>query len=475
VARSETYKIGRSLLCKVVASAVLLTFTLSSVTPNNSFAYAEPLSGGISPSHGVLDPGHVLDSFTLPDTLGRIHSKFIPNKNPEKLVIYLQDAHGNFDSARHIQQVIQTLQKDYGVSLVLLEGGEGKLDTLFFKAFPKDELKEKLLTEYLKRSDLTGAEVAAILGERSKARYYGIDSQVLYDENEKAFLEAYGREDEVLEILLEIEDELEEKIKQGITPNVKTFHTQHKAFGKEEIDFIEYVNTLKDLFVGARSPRPALGGVTPPLRPGLDHSAFRTPHPAFGTQFPQLSKILTAKEENRVSSDGEVIQTNRMVKAFKEKVIRKLPKPTQMEANQLIQMYQIGQLSRGMLVSRLKDLSKKHNFFFDVPRALQPEATQAKTLTSIKGTKLFKELEALEDQLRQTLPQSEEERNLLKDFYHVGLLNDLARLELTRKKPFRGEEGHSCRGAVSAPGIGRGNPAPTAHRCSPFRSPFTLL
>jgi hypothetical protein len=162
----------------------------------------------------------------------------------------------------------------------------------------------------------------------------------------------------------------------------------------------------------------------------IEQGTFKT----FQSQYPELEKLLiTGAHETRFKGESFDMATTHLIESFQKGILPKLPKNKQMEMNQLIQLYHIGSLSEGMLVKRIQELSKEQNFFFNTPNVLKPELKHAQTLSSIKGTKLFHELEALEDDLRDALPKTQEEQALLNDFHHLNLLKAFTRLELTHK------------------------------------------
>ena len=70
---------------------------------------------------------------------------------------------------------------------------------------------------------------------------------------------------------------------------------------------------------------------------------------------------------------------------------------------------------------------------FPFPPKLLSTIPHAQTLASIQGTRLFEELETLEESLRSSLPESPEEKSLLQDFHQLELLKRFAKLELTHK------------------------------------------
>ncbi|MBI3999937.1 MAG: hypothetical protein HY351_04910, partial [Candidatus Omnitrophica bacterium] len=370
-----------SFLNKSIAIIVLISFTLLN-TSYNSIGYAEPPLGSNHPHHGIsqVDPMTLIGTLKLPEELGSIQETYMPQDlvaaKPDKFVIYLQSAHTNYDSESNTKKLIQFFQNEYGLPLVLLEGGEGRLDSLFFKSFPDQDLKRKILEGYAERGELSGGEIASILDDQHDTRYFGIEDQALYDENKTAFLSAMGKENEILNVLNQIERELAERSKIELNENSKVFLNQRKAFEREEIDLMEYVKELKTLFekAGAGLPRPLKGkGEAASLlqsvslgNVSIEKGTFKT----FSSQFPELHKIITAQtHETRFKGENFDAAMTQMIQAFQAKILPKLPKAKQMEINQMIQMQKIGHLSEGMLVKQIEDLSREMNFFFEVPQA----------------------------------------------------------------------------------------------------------
>ncbi len=400
-----------SLLNKTIAIFVLISFTLLN-TSYNSTSYAESLQGSLHPHHGIsqVDPMALIGSLKLPEELGVIQDQFIPPKgarSQDKLVIYIQGAHTNYDSETNTKKLIQFFQEQYGLPLVLLEGGEGSLDSLFFKSFPDEELKRKVLGDYVQKGELSGGEVASILNEAYDTRYYGIETQALYDENKEAFLRAVAKEKEITEILDQLESKLKEQSKATFSEKTKTFWDKRQSFKHEEIDLLKYVGFLKTV-----------------LPEGFPREE----------NYPELAKVLNVEANEKRFKTGEFdAAMTKQVQTFQTKVLPKLSKDQQMEINQMIQMYRLGYLSQGLLVKRMEDMALGMNFFFETPEGLKPTMKHVQTLSSIKGSKLFEELEVLENKLETVLPKSEEERKLIENLLYVELLRNFARLEILHK------------------------------------------
>ena len=145
---------------KLKAVALFTAGLLALPAPGFSQVLA-PLS---APSSKRISPENFSSKIQVPQDLGSIEAEF-HGRDKTPLILFLQDAHSVVDAQVHIQRLIDYFQKQYGVDLVLLEGGEGKLDPTLYRTFPDEKIKKQILDGYLERGELTGAQMAAIFGE----------------------------------------------------------------------------------------------------------------------------------------------------------------------------------------------------------------------------------------------------------------------------------------------------------------------
>jgi len=227
---------------RAIAFFVLISFTLLNIF-NTNFSYAQPVSTAISSPN--LNFKEALGTLKIPDNIGTIQELFIPPTAApdETVVVYIQNAHSNIDSERNTQNLIAYFQREFHLPLVLLEGGEGKLDNLFFKSFPSKELKEKLMNSYLAKGDLSGGETAAILFD-DDTQYFGIENQALYDQNKKAFLETLKKQSEISQRLVEIQETLDQKAAVSLNDTAQKFRSKAREFQKEDIDLIKQMSGI---------------------------------------------------------------------------------------------------------------------------------------------------------------------------------------------------------------------------------------
>lgn len=380
-----------SFLGKITAFFLLISFTLLNTT-GYGFQSLASMENSIVESQSV-SPGDI----HIPDSLGKIDEIYSPKNPADRLVIYVKDAHANYDSESNLKELINFFREEYHLPLVLLEGGEGKLDSLFFRAFPDEKLKEKILDDYLRKGDLQGGEIASILSD-STTSYYGIEDEALYQENKHAFLQALSKEEELTKKLNEEEKTLLHK--SLLSPSIQSFLESYKSFHNEKMNLLEYVKTLLSL---RASPR--------------------------NDVYHNLHKILSAEENEKTLSGPEYDQAmNQLIKDWKTRVVP-VPFSLEREINQMIQDYQTGRIHYGVLVKKIEEMRVQA-----IPAILKPAIHHTKTIQSVKGTKVFEELKELEKELRIRLPKTEKERNLLETFHQLSLLKSLAQLELTHEE-----------------------------------------
>jgi hypothetical protein len=121
------------------------------------------------------------DTFTLPEYLGHIKDSY-GDKNSDKVIIHIQDAHCNYGAQRKIAEIIQYLNKEYGISAINLEGGVKDYDLSVFTNIYDKNIREKTADYFVKEGFVNGAEYFAI-NNPEKAILWGIEDTKLYLDN----------------------------------------------------------------------------------------------------------------------------------------------------------------------------------------------------------------------------------------------------------------------------------------------------
>jgi len=142
----------------------LVSFLTAAVFTFTTISWPAPAA----PAAEVRVPS-VLDQITLPDSLGRIESRYLPERPLERvdvpILLHLQDAHASYDGQIKIKEILQHLEQNYGFDLILLEGAEGRLDPETLRFFDDDSLNHKVADKLARKALVGGAEL--FLVERS--------------------------------------------------------------------------------------------------------------------------------------------------------------------------------------------------------------------------------------------------------------------------------------------------------------------
>ncbi|GEM_PF-3537284 len=160
-----------------------------------------------------------------------------------RIVIAIQDAHGIFQAQENIRAVIQELQEKYHFNLVGLEGGAGKSDHIFLRAFPDKDASREQTVKFMKRAELSGGEAAAILNPKPGI-FYGLENRDLYFQNRASFLKAMEARDANLHAIRMEEKKLEKQASEIFPTELYRFHQAEQKYLNGRMLFLEWLGIL---------------------------------------------------------------------------------------------------------------------------------------------------------------------------------------------------------------------------------------
>jgi len=337
----------------------------------------------------------------IPYQLGSLQSiRLFPKA--DRFIIFIQDAHAVLDAQNHMQRLIKYFQKEYGIDLVFFEGGKGKLDPMLFRAFPDEAVKKKVFKGYLEKGELTGTESAAVMNP-VEARFYGIEDWELYKRNYFAYLRAARNKETIFIELSRLKNRLDDQRREVYSESLNTYHQKLMAFREEQSDLLQLLMYLKDL----KRTREEL------------------------VKYPQLSKLFDALDQRRLADEKEMdASIRRLAQKFKKRNQSKFSRKKLMAFNSKYQSFVTGSLEGARFLKFLINTSKRFGKPMPLSPAMQELLTQRQTLSSIKGTGLFDDLEKLLASIEETLITSPGEREIAEKYKKIILLKDLASLEV---------------------------------------------
>lgn len=194
----------------------------------------------------------VLRNLEMPAELGFIKEIYVPQTPTGKMIINIQDLHCNYKAQKNIAGILEYLTQTYGLKLISVEGGSGKIDTTFYQKLPDEKIKEQVADYFLREARINGTEYFAITTDRQIA-LYGAEDAKYYDKNLDAFLRALPVRDSILENIAVLENNLNILKNKTYNKKLRELDDRIVAYDNGEMgfeDYIEYLSTLytqKDL------------------------------------------------------------------------------------------------------------------------------------------------------------------------------------------------------------------------------------
>lgn len=376
---------------RAVALLVSLTFLITNHITLPAFASSENVS-----THGVRPLS--LSDLVIPSGHGLVQE--IYQGNTGKTVILLQDAHASGEAQKNIQHIIQYFQKEYGLSLIAMEGVYSHLDAQIFRSYPDKEKLEKVFEGYYNRDELSGASAAAVFGNNS-ARFIGIENAELYEAGYADYLKALNDQEEILARLHGLKEKLNAQKKQVYSEKLLKLDETLQAFRANHENLQDLLNVLTSL-------QPAPKG---------------TPVEA-----------LWLEMNKQASSDGALrLEVEKLAQTLKGQLETSSTRELLKEFNQSWQDYQTSRLSVQGLALSLKKISEQAGTRLALSGPLAKAAGQEKYLRDIEGTEFFESLASYEQSVKDSLFENPSQQELDHESRRLELLERLAKLEMTRK------------------------------------------
>lgn len=395
--KKRQHKLG----LRATAMAVAMIFTATGVT------WPAPLNPGMpqAPQPAVDFPGSAL--LTVPPEAGQIEfQRDFPGAG--KKVVLIQDAHAILDAQVNIQKLIEYLSERFGFRLVALEGAKSELDPTLFRNFPDPFVKKRVLAGYLDRGELTGPQMAAVFPETGKEDilFQGIEDWRLYEDNYWSYLRAQKNKRRLLEKWNELRSKTDADRKAVYSEKLNEFHEQCENFRLERTSFVEFLMYLVN------------------FKKMLNQEGF-----------PELNRLL---DSVGYAASGRQETLDPMIKAmaaeFKKKFARELGVKEEMNFYNRYQQFLTGKMEGGKFLQYMIELGNSKGFRPKLTPQMKVLLGHTETMASIKGGKLYLELEKAQEVIEASLITKKEERPVVEKYRQLLILKDLINLEMTHEQ-----------------------------------------
>lgn len=183
---------------------------------------------------------------------GEVVKRYISAKG-DKFIIHIQDVHGNYDAQKKIARILEQLIKDYGINLVLVEGGSGNDSLSYMRRLAPKEKRLTVAERYLKNGEISGEEYLDIISDYN-FKIYGIEDKYLYNQNMCVFTEVEPRQKSILKEINKLETAIYYAKKKHYPRELLDLEVKQKDREAGVIGLPEYVLYLQKLYPQVELP-----------------------------------------------------------------------------------------------------------------------------------------------------------------------------------------------------------------------------
>jgi hypothetical protein len=342
-----------------------------------------------------------LSELSLKESLGKIATKSLSKENPHHVVV-IQNAHAIAAAQISITKILKTLNENYGVKLVTLEGASERLDGLFFKTFPEKEVMKKVLNHYLDQGELAGA-AASLLLNNEEMIYEGVENQDFYFKNIEVFMQALKKQSSLREAEKKIAEDLSKFKNQFFSPELKRLDSTEQHFRQDAIDLLHYLSILAE-YKGEDTEK----------------------------KYPLLAALWASLEKSDITFEEQKIEE---IEKISSQISSRLNlHEEQKEFHAQKQQYETERQSSESFLGYLLAVAKRNKIQVTLSQKLKQSLQLHQRLEKVEGEKLYQEIETYVSAVKSDLFRNQKEKNLNLLTMRLSVLSKNIDFELNRKE-----------------------------------------
>lgn len=346
----------------------------------------------------------VSDIFVSPD-LGYVIERHEPAvvaaaAAPAPMVIHIQEAHTNYEGQKHLVAILEQLIHDYGLKLILVEGGQGDVSLSHLRSYGPPENRKAVAEKYLKTGIISGEEYLDIVSDEPLI-LWGVEQEDLYQRNLDVFLEAEELRTSVTPILASIRSTVESLKPFLVDPALNDLQAKTKAFHDETLGLADYAQALADLAA----------------RQGLAER-----------DYPNLQRF---REARRLEQTLDLAAVQQEQQAVTKELSLRADESSLKELIAQAKAMKEGQATREAFYAHLEQLSARFGLQLDNHSHLSSYIAYLKQRALLQPTVLADELDALAAKLQEALASTPESRRLQTIEQQLTLVENLVVLRLS--------------------------------------------
>lgn len=345
-----------------------------------------------------------VNTFILPEYLGHIKDSWAPNSrlvDGQKIVIHIQDAHCNYYAQRKIAEIVEYLNKEYGINTVNLEGGAKDYDLSVFTDIKDTAIRAEAADYFVKEGLVNGAEYFAI-NNPEKISLWGAEDTGLYIENLKAYRNSLMHKEEIEEHLKALQHILSNLKIHIYSKGLLEFDMKYSAYKADNLEFKDYLNYL----------------------------IAKTNDKAIDIK--SLSNIYLLNKALNEESGIDFKRANNERDALVDKLRKKLSRNSLTELVKRSVEFKSGRISQKDFYAYLAGRARAMNIELKGFGNLEKYIKYVSVYEAIDNIKIMDELETLENKIKEALFENEKQRELASLSKNLALTKNIFNISITK-------------------------------------------
>ena len=393
-------KMKRSQLVKIISVAITILFLHQQIVWAQG---GEPLWGGMARRHQHRRNEKLENvDMDIPYGIGRMKEVSIEGENDD-IIIHIQDSHASLSAQYSIVEILNTLVKDYDLSLITLEGAQGYLDASILQAIPDRKIRRDTADFLMRDGRLSAAEFFTVMRDQGDIPLYGIEDNELYRKNIESFCSVAEERARLVGNVNKFIEQLKSLESRTCSNELRILNDNAWAHRLGEKSFTEYWKEVGEL---AR-------------KSGIDTG-----------EYAELKKLLkTIEMEKKI----DFIEANIERRKLMEVLSGSLNK-TELEELVLESVkFNEGRISGAEFHNYLAALAEDHRIDREGFENLVLYTEYISLYETIEIFGLFREVGLLEEAIREKLYRNSDERQLYEIMIMTYMLKRLYSMELTNE------------------------------------------
>ena len=187
-----------------------------------------------------------LPDIAIPTDLGTIDEVSGDFSSESPVVVYIQDAHGQYPAQKSTQALLRHLQDNENIRWAFAEGAVGPLDPNRLRFFPGDDMNREIADGMAERGEVAGLELFLLEADRSY-RAFGVEHLESYADNLNAFRRVIHAQPKTEPFIRTLRAEIERFGNRLLNRALREFVRSHEAYRSGVTDIGEFLTRVGNI------------------------------------------------------------------------------------------------------------------------------------------------------------------------------------------------------------------------------------